>query len=49
MTHAYIIDAVRTPRGRGSDNAAPWGARPAQLLAQTLQGVQQRQPIDTFP
>jgi len=47
MTHAYIIDAVRTPRGRGSDKGALKGIKPAQLLAQTLQGLQQRQALDT--
>lgn len=47
MKHAYIIDAVRTPRGRGSDKGALKAIKPAQLLAQTLQGLQQRQALDT--
>jgi acetyl-CoA C-acetyltransferase len=47
MTQAFIVDAVRTPRGRGSDKGTLKDIKPAQLLAQALHGLQQRQSIDT--
>jgi len=49
MTHAYIIDAVRRPRGRGSDTGALKAIQSAPLLARTLQGLKQRQALDTVP
>jgi acetyl-CoA C-acetyltransferase len=37
MTTAYILDAVRTPRGRGKlGKGALTGIHPQELLAQTL-------------
>ena len=36
MTHAYIADAVRTPRGKGNDKGSLKPVKPAVLLAQTL-------------
>ena len=44
--NAYIIDAVRSPRGRGNDKGALRTVKPAHLLAQTLQGLAQRTQID---
>lgn len=47
MSHAWIIDAVRTPRGRGKkDKGALSGIHPQELLAQTLHGLMARQHID---
>ncbi len=43
MTHAYVIDAVRTPRGRGrAGKGALSGVHPQELLAQTLNALAQR-------
>lgn len=40
MAYAYLIDAVRTPRGRGKkDKGALSGVHPQELLAQTLNQV----------
>ena len=37
MTEAFIVDAVRTPRGRGkAGKGALSGIHPQELLAQTL-------------
>ena len=47
MTQAYIVDAVRSPRGRGSDKGALKSVKPVDLLAQQLQALQQRTGIDT--
>ena len=33
---AFIIDAVRSPRGRGNDKGALKGIKPVDLLAQQL-------------
>jgi acetyl-CoA C-acetyltransferase len=47
MPEAYVIDAVRTPRGRGkAGKGALWGVHPQELLAQTLQQLQKRTGID---
>lgn len=42
MTDVFIVDAVRTPRGRGNDKGALRSVKPAELLAQTLRGLQAR-------
>ncbi|MCO8251172.1 acetyl-CoA C-acyltransferase [Comamonas thiooxydans] len=47
MTQAFIIDAVRSPRGRGSDKGALKDIKPVDLLAQQLKALQQRTGIDT--
>ena len=47
MTQAYIVDAVRSPRGRGSDKGALKGIKPVELLAQQLKALQERTGIDT--
>jgi acetyl-CoA C-acetyltransferase len=36
MTDAYILDHVRTPRGRGKPDGALHGITPIQLLTQVL-------------
>lgn len=47
MTQAFIIDAVRSPRGRGSDKGALRSVKPVDLLAQQLIALQARTGIDT--
>ena len=47
MNHAYIADAVRTPRGRGNDKGSLKGVKPALLLAQVLRGLAHRTALDT--
>ncbi|MBN8228496.1 acetyl-CoA C-acetyltransferase [Corallococcus macrosporus] len=43
MTASYIVDAVRTPRGRGKmGKGALTGLHPQELLAQTLNALQRR-------
>ena len=47
MAEAYIIDAVRTPRGRGKvGKGALTGVHPQELLAQTLNRLAERTGID---
>ena len=47
MPHAYILDAVRTPRGRGkAGKGALSGIHPQELLAQTLNGLAGRTGFD---
>ncbi len=43
----WIVDAVRTPRGRGNDKGALRPLRPLDLLAQTLRALERRQPFET--
>ena len=47
MNHAYIADAVRTPRGRGNNKGSLKGIKPALLLAQVLRGLALRTRLDT--
>jgi acetyl-CoA C-acetyltransferase len=47
MTDAYIIDAVRTPRGRGRPDGSLHTITPVQLAAQTLAAVRDRNRLDT--
>jgi acetyl-CoA C-acetyltransferase len=48
MADAYIIDAVRTPRGRGKKGKGSLTEiHPQELLAQTLQELARRTDIDT--
>jgi acetyl-CoA C-acetyltransferase len=48
MADAYIIDAVRTPRGRGKKGKGSLTEiHPQELLAQTLQELARRTGIDT--
>src|SRR5260370_34293212 len=47
MTTAYILDAVRTPRGRGKPGkGALTGIHPQELLAHTLNQLAERTGID---
>jgi acetyl-CoA C-acetyltransferase len=47
MTTSYVIDAVRTPRGRGrAGKGALSGIHPQELLAQVLTTLQRRQGFD---
>jgi len=47
MGDAYIIDAVRTPRGRGkADTGALSSVHPQELLAQVLNAIKDRTGID---
>src|SRR5436190_2354680 len=47
MPEAWIIDAVRTPRGRGKkDSGGLSRIHPQELLAQTLQALAARHPFD---
>jgi acetyl-CoA C-acetyltransferase len=48
MADAYILDAVRTPRGRGkAGKGALSGIHPQELMAQVLNGLAGRSGIDT--
>ncbi len=47
MTHAYLADAVRTPRGRGNDKGSLKPLKPAELLAQALRALAERTALDT--
>jgi acetyl-CoA C-acetyltransferase len=48
MGNALIIDAVRTPRGRGkADSGALSGVHPQELVAQTLQQLAKRNDLQT--
>ena len=47
MTTAWILDAARTPRGRGKkDKGALSGIHPQELLSQTLNALAERTGID---
>ena len=47
MNQALIIDALRTPRGRGNDKGALKGVKPVELLAQPLRELARRHGLDT--
>ena len=44
---AWIIDAVRSPRGKGKPSGALHGVHPQRILAQVLNGLQERNGFDT--
>ena len=44
---AWIIDAVRSPRGKGKDTGSLHGVHPQRILAQVLNALQQRNGFDT--
>jgi acetyl-CoA acetyltransferase family protein len=46
MREAVIVDAVRTPLGRGKDNGALHGWHPVDLAAETLQALVKRVGLD---
>ncbi|MGW5145103.1 acetyl-CoA C-acetyltransferase [Rhodococcus koreensis] len=47
MTQAWIVDGVRTPRGKGKPTGALHGVHPQELLAQLLAALAQRNDIAT--
>jgi acetyl-CoA C-acetyltransferase len=47
MTDAFILDAVRTPRGRGRPDGSLHSITPVQLAAQTLAALRDRTSLDT--
>jgi len=47
MTDAFILDAVRTPRGRGRPDGSLHSITPVQLAAQTLAELRDRSQLDT--
>ena len=47
MSQALIIEALRTPRGRGNDKGALRSLKPVDLLAKQLQALAQHTGIDT--
>ena len=55
MSHALIVEALRSPRGRGNDKGALRNIKPVDLLAQQLQALAQRlylvkkQILETYP
>ena len=46
MTHAFIFDAVRTPRGKGKKDGSLYEVKPVDLLAGLLVKLQQRHGFD---
>ncbi len=44
---AWIIDAVRSPRGKGKKSGALHEVHPQRILAQVLNGLQERNQFDT--
>ncbi|TDI64320.1 MAG: acetyl-CoA C-acyltransferase, partial [Alphaproteobacteria bacterium] len=47
MTDCYIYDHVRTPRGKGKATGALHHITPLQLATQVLQGIRDRNDLDT--
>ncbi|MHC8334891.1 acetyl-CoA C-acetyltransferase [Pseudomonas sp. LB3P25] len=47
MTHAFIFDALRTPRGKGKANGALHSVKPVNLVAGLLTALQRRTSLDT--
>jgi len=48
MTYSYVIDAARTPRGRGkAGKGALSGIHPQELFAQVLRQLEKRTPLAT--
>ncbi|SEQ13821.1 acetyl-CoA C-acetyltransferase [Solimonas aquatica] len=47
MSHAYIYDHIRTPRGKGRPDGALYEVTPIQLATQTLQALRDRNRLDT--
>jgi len=47
MTDAFILDAVRSPRGRGRADGSLHSITPIQLVAQTLGALRDRTQLDT--
>ncbi|MDQ8936202.1 acetyl-CoA C-acetyltransferase [Acinetobacter rudis] len=47
MSEAYIVDAIRTPRGKGKKDGALYEVKPITLLTTLLHTLEQRQKLDT--
>jgi acetyl-CoA C-acetyltransferase len=47
MTHAYIFDAVRTPRGKGKKDGSLHEVKPVDLLGGLLEKLRQRHGFDS--
>ena len=47
MSHALIVEAIRSPRGRGNDKGALRNLKPVDLLAQQLQALAKRTALQT--
>src|SRR5574343_1985493 len=47
MSKAYIIDAIRTPRGKGKKDGSLYEVKPVDLLAGLLGDLQRRHALDT--
>ena len=47
MTHAFIFDAIRTPRGKGKADGSLHEVKPVNLLAGLLSALQERMQFDT--
>ncbi len=46
MTDVYIVDAVRTPIGRGKDDGMNHGIHPVDLLAKTLNALMEKSGVE---
>ena len=46
MRDVFIIDAIRTPIGRGKQDGALHGIHPVDLLARTLNALVERAGVD---
>lgn len=47
MSEAYIIDAIRTPRGKGKKDGSLYEVKPITLLTNLLNELQERHQLDT--
>jgi acetyl-CoA C-acetyltransferase len=47
MSHAYIYDAVRSPRGRGKESGSLYTTRPIDLLAGVLKQIPKRSGLNS--
>jgi acetyl-CoA C-acetyltransferase len=47
MSHALIVEALRSPRGRGNDKGALRNVKPVDLLAQQLQALANQTALNT--
>ena len=47
MTHAYIFDHVRTPRGKGKSDGSLHEVTPIELVTQVLKSLKNRNNLDT--
>ena len=47
MTDAYILDHVRTPRGRGKPDGSLHATTPIELLTHVLEAIRDRNELDT--